>query len=96
MVWIKSPKYPSGMTMWEPKPTPDFYKDITIHVFNETEGYTVSFERHQVSRFKTLEDATKFADDLIISKKQLEDAAAEKEARKSKRSKKNVNDMDNI
>ena len=96
MEWINRGKYPSGMTLWEPKEKPTHYEDLTIHVFEEREGYTVSFGRHQVSRFKTVDDACKFADDLISTRTALDEVIAKKADRKIKRSKKNADDLADI
>lgn len=96
MEWINRGKYPSGMTLWEPKEKPEHYEDLTIHVFEEREGYTVSFGRHQVSRFKSVDDACKFADDLINRRGDLESERAKKADRKTKRSKKNADDLADI
>lgn len=96
MEWIKSGKHPSGITIWEPNPTPEQYSDLTVHVFDERDGYTVSFGRHQVSRFKAVEDAFKFTDDLLVGRKAHEEQLAKKAESKSKRSKKNVKHVDNV
>ena len=96
MEWIKQGKYPSGMTLWLPKEKSEHYEDLSIHLFEEREGYTVSFGRHQVSRFKTVDDAFKFADGLITRRSEIEAALAKKLELKSKRSKKNANDVADV
>ncbi len=96
MVWIKSGKYPSGMTLWVPDEKPTHYEDLTIHLFDEREGYTVSFGRHQISRFKTVDDAFKFADGLVANRAAIEENLAKKAESKSKRSKKNADNLADV
>jgi hypothetical protein len=95
MAWIKSEKYASGMTMWTSSEDLEHYPDLTIHQFDNHEGFTVSFERHYLSRFKSVEDAIEFVDCLVSSHTLLEEKQTKKTDAKSKRNK-NVNNLDNI
>lgn len=93
MEWRNLGQFPSGITLWEPVQAPEAYKDISIHTFDEQEGFTVSFGSHQVSRFKSVDDAMKFASDLVSQRKVIDDERAAKEARKAKRSKKHADNL---
>lgn len=96
MEWRSLGQFPSGITLWEPVVAPESYRDMSIHSFDEREGFTVSFGLHQVSRFKCVEDAMKFAGDLVAQRKVIDDKLAVKEERKAKRSKKHVDDLVHI
>lgn len=93
MEWSSLGQFPSGITLWEPVVSPESYRDMSIHTFDAREGYTVSFGLHQVSRFKSVEDAMKFASDLVTQRKAIDDKLAAKEARKAKGSKKHVDNL---
>lgn len=96
MEWRNLGQFPSGIILWEPIHPPESYRDIMIHTFNSGEDFTVSFGFHQVSRFKCVEDAMKFADAIVESQKARVEIQAQKEERKSKRSKKNADNMADV
>lgn len=96
MEWRNLGQFPSGITLWEPVDVPDDYKDIVIHSFPGWEGVTVSFGLHQIPRFKCVEDAMKFAEDLVANRKIITDKIAAKEARKAKRNKKNADNLADV
>lgn len=96
MEWRNLGQFPSGIILWEPVEPPEAYRDIMIHAFDGWEGYTVSFGLHQVSRFKCVEDAMKFVDAIVESQKARAEMLSQKEARKSKRSKKNADNLAHV
>ena len=96
MEWRNLGKFPSGINIWEPVDPPETHKDIVIHSFAGWEGFTVSFGRHQISRFKSVNDAIKFSNDIVESRIAIDEKTAQKEARKTQRSKKNGDDKADV
>ena len=87
MEWKETGKFESGLKIWQHSEAGN--KDIEVHTFGTTTGWTINTDGGQVPFNASLEAALRLAESFIITRREIaqakEDARILSEARKEAR-----------